>query len=501
MAVNAVPIEETIAFREPLTPGHANALGTAIREHYLVPRIVGPAASNYRTWQDPRAGQTEFYFEVDITAPSRPGGTPERVPVNIHLIISTRNVRVLFTSEVPIDDTHRAILRLIADDIREFVAEFLERARRSAVHVVLDPYPPAPGTLSGTSRQGNQTIRKVFTGNSTNLFLIILLFTFPLILFIGVYAIVLMIAVQAFVLFYSDRLALRMGSVRPSADRPKAAVLGVALPEGPGAPTSRQVGRRVPALRVRLEETLAGGDVADKAFRAKALDTLHQSGINCSEEDLEFTVRDVYGLVQRAAQRFALPMPKVVLSDNPVSNAAATGISPRRATMLITAGSLEELDDAQLEAVIGHELGHIRGRDPVILLASSAVLYLGGIFVWPAVLFYLGIWYFVLALALVYLFGKVLETRADTYSATVLGSPKELASALTTIAFAELYLERRSISARFFRWLTLDSHPPVYFRIERLLRMAAGKEPVRSPFWSSARDCLAGFFGAVVGRA
>lgn len=498
--MSATPVEETVDFREPLSAGHANALATAIGEHYLVPRIVGPAASSYRTWQDPRVGQTEFYFALEIAAPTPPTGTAARVPVNVHLLVSPRGVRILFTSDTPIDDAHRAILGLIGDDIREFVAEFLERARRSAVHVVLDPYPPAPGSLSGTARKGNQTIRRVFTGNSTNLFLLILLVTFPLILLIGVFAIVLMIVVQAFALFYSDRLALRMGSVRPSADRPKAAVLGVALSDDPTRPVPRSVRRLVPVLRVRLEETLGRGDLSDQAFREKALDTLHQTGINCTADDLEYTVRDVYGLVERAAQRFALPVPKIVLSDNPVSNAAATGISPRRATMLVTAGSLEELDDHQLEAVIGHELGHIRGRDPVILLGISAFLYLGGIFVWPAVLFYLGIWYFVLALALVYLLGKVLETRADTVSATVLGTPQELASALTTIAFAELYVERRSISARFFRWMTLDSHPPVYFRIERLMRMAAGKEPVRSPFWSSARDCLAGFFGAVVGQ-
>ena len=108
--------------------------------------------------------------------------------------------------------------------------------------------------------------------------------------------------------------------------------------------------------------------------------------MNCSLDDIEIKTRNPYALVQTAAERFHLPLPKITVVNTPVDNAAATGISPRRSSMTITAGALEDLDDEELESVIGHELGHIRGRDPVILFVVTSVMYIGGLYLWLPVL-------------------------------------------------------------------------------------------------------------------
>ena len=73
--------------------------------------------------------------------------------------------------------------------------------------------------------------------------------------------------------------------------------------------------------------------------------------------------------------------------------------------------------------MIGHELGHIRGRDPVILFAVTSVMYIGGLYLWLPVLLELGLFYFVLAFGVIYLVGKFLETRADTASSPCWASP------------------------------------------------------------------------------
>ena len=71
--------------------------------------------------------------------------------------------------------------------------------------------------------------------------------------------------------------------------------------------------------------------------------------------------------------------------------------------------------------MIGHELGHVKGRDPVILFGVTSVMYIGGLLLWLPLIIYLGFFYFILAFGVIYLVGKFLETRADTESVIVLG--------------------------------------------------------------------------------
>ncbi|HZR28147.1 MAG TPA: zinc metalloprotease HtpX [Terriglobales bacterium] len=85
----------------------------------------------------------------------------------------------------------------------------------------------------------------------------------------------------------------------------------------------------------------------------------------------------VYNVVERMTQRIGLPMPKIYLIPSPSPNAFATGRNPSHASVAVTQGILELLDDEELEGVLAHELGHVRNRD--ILISSIAATLAGAV--------------------------------------------------------------------------------------------------------------------------
>ncbi len=75
-------------------------------------------------------------------------------------------------------------------------------------------------------------------------------------------------------------------------------------------------------------------------------------------------------LVQNLCHRTGLPMPRLWLIPETSPNAFATGRNPAHASVAVTAGLLEAMDDRELEGVVAHELGHVANRD--ILISSVA---------------------------------------------------------------------------------------------------------------------------------
>ena len=87
----------------------------------------------------------------------------------------------------------------------------------------------------------------------------------------------------------------------------------------------------------------------------------------------------VYSVVERLTQRANLPMPKIYVIPNESPNAFATGRNPKHASVAVTQGILNLLDDEELEGVLAHELGHVRNRD---ILISSIAATLAGAITW-----------------------------------------------------------------------------------------------------------------------
>lgn len=85
----------------------------------------------------------------------------------------------------------------------------------------------------------------------------------------------------------------------------------------------------------------------------------------------------LYKVVERLAQKANVPMPKVYIIPESVPNAFATGRNPSHAAVAVTEGLLELLDEDEVEAVLAHELSHVRHYD--ILVGTVAATIAGAI--------------------------------------------------------------------------------------------------------------------------
>jgi heat shock protein HtpX len=85
----------------------------------------------------------------------------------------------------------------------------------------------------------------------------------------------------------------------------------------------------------------------------------------------------LYQVMERLAAKANIPVPKLYVVPDAAPNAFATGRSPRHASVAVTQGLLQIMDDDELEGVIAHELSHVRNYD--ILTSSIAATIAGAI--------------------------------------------------------------------------------------------------------------------------
>jgi len=207
----------------------------------------------------------------------------------------------------------------------------------------------------------------------------------------------------------------------------------------------------------------------------------------------------LHDTVQRLSQQADLPMPDVAVASTRTPNAFATGRNRQNATVCVTEGLLDTLDDDELEGVLAHELAHVKNRDVlVITIASflSSVAFLvvrygaffgggrrrGGGGLLAAIAVSLVVW--IVSFLLIRLLSRYREFAADRGGAAITGRPSALASALMKISGemdevpSEDAREQAEMNAFFiipikqgFVGSLFRTHPKTETRIERLREM------------------------------
>ena len=211
----------------------------------------------------------------------------------------------------------------------------------------------------------------------------------------------------------------------------------------------------------------------------------------------------VYEVVERMTGRLGLPIPKIYVIPTESPNAFATGRSPKHASVAVTHGILNLLNDEELAGVLAHELGHVKNRD--ILTSSIAATLAGAITLlarmgWWASLFggyggggddrdrgggisalFMLILAPIAATLIQLAVSRSREYEADATGAHITGNPYALASALEKLdgyskrlpmqaspSTAHLFIVAPMIGGANFANL-FSTHPPIAKRIERLI--------------------------------
>jgi heat shock protein HtpX len=210
----------------------------------------------------------------------------------------------------------------------------------------------------------------------------------------------------------------------------------------------------------------------------------------------------LYDVMERLAAKTRLPMPQLYVVPEPAPNAFATGRNPQHASVAVTQGLLELMNDDELEGVIAHELSHVRNYD---ILISSIAATLAGAIVWIPRLGYwfgigdrdsdgnrgsgiLGLLLIILApigaMFLQFGLSRQREYSADETGARMVGQPYGLISALQKLGAYNQRIPTTSVSPStsalcivkpLFGGGGLSSlfstHPPLEKRIQALRQM------------------------------
>ncbi|MGH9513320.1 MAG: zinc metalloprotease HtpX [Terriglobales bacterium] len=204
----------------------------------------------------------------------------------------------------------------------------------------------------------------------------------------------------------------------------------------------------------------------------------------------------VYGVVERLTQKIGIPMPKIYVIPTDSPNAFATGRNPAHASVAVTQGILNLLNDEELEGVLAHELGHVNNRD--ILISSIAATIAGAVTFLSRFGFFFGgmgnrddregggfggLLMLILApfaaMLIQLAVSRSREYQADATGAHFTGNPYALASALSkldayskrvpmlaTPSTAHLFIIQPFLGMNFGS--LFSTHPPIAKRIERL---------------------------------
>jgi len=170
------------------------------------------------------------------------------------------------------------------------------------------------------------------------------------------------------------------------------------------------------------------------------------TGARIVDEDEE---PKLHRTIEKLCAEAELPKPRIAVMPSPMANAFATGRNPKNAVVAVTDSIMRILDEDELEAVLAHELAHVKNRDILTMTVASFVAMIAAVIMNNFLFMSLfnrnegGAWIIVgIVAAVVWVISTILlmslsryrEFAADRGSAYITRNPRALASALRKIS-------------------------------------------------------------------
>jgi heat shock protein HtpX len=411
--------------------------------------------------------------------------------------VEIRGSKPIHVKILPFDETvSEEMINEVKQDVVIAVELFEEKIRESTLYFAWrEGEQIVPEKLHGKEKKA---INRMFFETQIFLFVIFIGFGMFLFLIVGWLAPLMLMAIQFVFVFYSNKIIARSGDWRITESNPTIHLLEYhLLVEEHDAFRKKFTKDQLMQMKKEVYERTVSEKGEIDCETAQGI--FREYGFECSPENLSTRKVDVYQIVKKVADKFGFPMPEVVVSNSMIPNAAASGPSPSRGVVLITTGLLVQLEDDEILSVLGHEFGHLKGRDPLLLYGLTGAEFLFRFYVLfqllPFIFYsYLFFIYFWIVMTLIYFIAKFFEARADLLSAIVMGHPEVLAEALEKIGFKRL-LNERIPAFRVQEWISMEPHPPIYFRVDRLEKLETPVK-IKNPLIQSAKDVINGFLAS-----
>jgi heat shock protein HtpX len=160
---------------------------------------------------------------------------------------------------------------------------------------------------------------------------------------------------------------------------------------------------------------------------------------------------ELYQIVSRLCANADLPMPRIAVVKTSMPNAFATGRNQSHAVVAVTTGIMDRLNKSELEAVLAHELTHVKNRDMMVMTIATFLSSIAQILVqWApflgggsrdrdsgnnaALLLLVSLVVWIVSFILIRTLSRYREFAADRGSAIITGQPSNLISALKKIS-------------------------------------------------------------------
>lgn len=214
----------------------------------------------------------------------------------------------------------------------------------------------------------------------------------------------------------------------------------------------------------------------------------------------------LHRIVEELAMNAGIPKPKIYIVPSETPNAFATGRDPKHASVAVTEGILDLLNENELKGVLAHEISHVKHRDILVATVAATIAtgitFIANMLRWAAffgavgdddregnILEIIGIILFsilapIAAMIIQLAISRSREYLADESGARLCGNPLYLASALRKLAEGVKYSPMKSANPGTSHLFIVNpfsgknlinlfsTHPPIEERIKRLEKMA-----------------------------